>query len=54
MEKRSVLPSLTPSIADQTQRWRNAGSGTVCTCLKMLNAAGDKSDARALFCERST
>ena len=38
IEKRSVLPSLAPSIADQTYRWGTAGSGTALHLPQKLDA----------------
>lgn len=38
MEKRSVLPSLAPSIADQTHRWGTASSGTALHLPQKLDA----------------
>jgi hypothetical protein len=38
IEKRSVLPSLAPSIADQTYRWGNASSGTALHLPQKLDA----------------
>ena len=53
IEKRSVLPSLAPSIADQTYRWGTASLGTALHLPQSWMLAESRSDAKALLGERN-